>query len=502
MADPTDKRRITSFHAWVQPDEPDVSEAAAPDHLPIDRFELVTEATRDFNTSMTFLRRFIDDVGRASMLTGLTHQADLMALASRIALAPSNRDRDTLANIVVRVEFDEGEDTKTQDFQRKVPLRDASDARHAAELSISHQRTIELLHQTAIQQIVVIHERLLAELVFHAALADSKRAYDDDLGQITFTLSDVLSMKSIQHAKDMAAYKQAEKFLDGKYQQQLNHLKDKLRVDLKHLCSSEVPIFEDVVLRRHAIVHGTSFSDHKYGDERRKIKGLADRDRAESAQSVSHEYLQIAWQSSFALGVIAGHATLHKIADHTKTTDQELRTERQDTADDMLVNASFACIKEGAYQPALQILEYYLSGHHSNRGSDYEIQLRAKINKAQALKRSGNKDQCERELTLLSPQSHSMFYRLCISSLQEDYDLFYKLLPDVASTGEVTLARLCDWPVFKEMRQRDDFRIRAAKVYGVEPTDIPTTGRPALVLAPSSGMVADAFSKLKTSDSQ
>lgn len=463
----------------------------APTSLEIDRFKSIHDAARGFRENMKNLWRYSEGIGTAARFTAFVNFVELTHLLLQLSVRNLKSAREPIATFVVEVKYaTDPVDAKPADEMR-LPVTENADLELCSELIFSSDCAHSLVHQTTLQQSVVLFERLLGEIIFHASLADSKNIYEDE----QLAARDILEMQSFDQAKEAAAYQQTERFLKATTTKQLDFFKDKFKVDLYRLCKNRIPDLRECILRRHLIVHGTSFSSHEYWRKRRRIDGLRPPDEAESVHELTIQYVSKAWQATYAVGIVAVHAIMHRSAESSKTEEQQRSRVKQ--ADGFLTHAAFVCIQMELYQAAEDILRYYLSEYKGGSSID-TYALMAKVNLAQALKWDGRDQECERELEQIDLSSLNLQFQLCVAALRQDDVEFQRILPRAAADDLISIPELLGWPVFKRMRERDDFRDWIAAAFGIEPEAIPRVRSAPLVLGPGPEAAEKAIQRVTT----
>ena len=272
----------------------------------------------------------------------------------------------------------------------------------------------------------------------------------------------ILSFSSFEDVKKHLINKEVELFLKNKStEEQLKYLKKELRADIaSHF--SKISQFKEIFLRRHVIVHAGGKVSAEYLRRARKIKGIDLSDLTEGVKiPLTSNYVIEAWNTVCSVGVILLHLIAKDCARSNKSKQKE------DEADRFLVNASFECIKNDQLDAARNILEYANRLKLAEDSSD----LMVTINLAQTHKWQGDNERCQSILDSKDWNSYNSLYQLCVAALRDDEGEFAKQLIENASQDTINVADICEWPVFRNMRQKSNFSDWIMDAYGQEIKD-------------------------------
>lgn len=282
----------------------------------------------------------------------------------------------------------------------------------------------------------------------------------------------MLSFSSLEDAKRHVIAKEIENFLKRKgTDEQLKYIKDELKADIashfKHLSE-----FKEIILRRHAIVHAGGLASAEYIRRAKRIKGIDISNIDEGEHMPLHaKYVINAWNVICSMGVILLHLVAKECARSKRSKTEE------DQADRFLINSAFNCIQNNQLDAAESILKYA----HKLKLTKDPSDLMVTINLAQTLRWKGDIKGCEKLLDSKDWSAYSSLFQLCVAALRDDENNFKTLLFEIASQKAISITELCEWPVFRLMRSKEDFHECVKEAFGEEIKSVTDLFKPKVV---------------------
>lgn len=436
---------------------------------------------------MLTLWRYMVSISNAAHSTSLLNLSEVAGILEKIDRMPSSKSN-AVGILQIDIAFRPGADNKQQPSEvSRIPLHNRKDYDRCTQLIEAGNSAIRLLHQTCLQQIVVLFERCFAEVVYYGLLADEKNIVED----ASVPIRELMALESYEDLRRHLAFEQTSVFLRSALDKQIAYIKDKFGIDLSQEFK-KLPQLRDLVLRRHMIVHGTSFSKAEYQRKRVNIAGLKS-DANEDPLHPTEEYIQGAWDAVYALGTIFGYLILRQMS--REAMNQESRRERNETSHAHLNHAAYEAIRADRYAAAEEILSYYLS-KQTGDASTSEHALMAKVNLAQALRWQENGTKSEEVLTTLPRGALNVKYELCIEAIRNNPDTFCRALKSAANHKMISVRELCDWPVFRAIRRHKDFSQWVSDSFGVPKEDVVPMPSAPLVISPEISALRIVFDQV------
>jgi len=283
---------------------------------------------------------------------------------------------------------------------------------------------------------------------------------------------ELLSFSSLDDAKRHVIDKEIENFLKRKgTDEQLKYIKDELKADISNHFK-QLNEFKELMLRRHAIVHAGGIASAEYMRRAKRIKGI-DISEIEEGKRIPlpTQYIINAWNVTYSMGVILLHLVAKECARSKRSKSDE------DHADKFLINAAFNSIKNNQLDTAESILKYAIKLKLAKDPSD----LMVIINLAQTLRWKGDVEGCLKLLKSKDWTAYSYLYQLCVAALKDDEESFRALLPEIASQKAITISELCEWPVFKLMRSKENFHEWVKDAFGEDIKSVTDVFKPRVV---------------------
>ena len=434
---------------------------------------------QNFNTVLQMLWKYMHSIGAVAQKTSIANLASLPVLLDKVVEREKNATE--TESPIAEVEFiivirDENNVENTTEITANV-----YEFKHLESLNEFRQyndAALKILNESALQQIVNAYENVICELLtwhFHnnpdAAPKDKEISYRE-----------LLSFSSLEDAKRHVIAKEIENFLKRKgTDEQLKYIKNELKADVPSYFK-QLHEFKEIILRRHAIVHAGGIASAEYMRRSKDIKGI-DLSKISEGKNLplDAKYVMNSWNVIYAMGMILLHLVAKECArsKHSKKEENE--------ADKVLINSSFNCIQNNQLDAAELILKY----SHKLRLAEDPSDLMVIINLAQTLRWKGDIEGCKRLLRSKVWSAYSSLFQLCVAALEDDENSFKTLLFDIATQKVISITDLCEWPVFKLMRSKENFQIWVKESFGEEIISVAELFKPKVVhINPEKTLVA------------
>jgi hypothetical protein len=237
--------------------------------------------------------------------------------------------------------------------------------------------------------------------------------------------------------------------------QQLEYFREHFNVDLKaHF--PKMAEFEEIVLRRHTIVHAGGVVTPEYLRRVRSLANLPFQPGKEgTVVALEKEYIESAWSIVYALGTILLHLIGRQCARDRKNKEEE------EQADLFVIMYPFRALQEKIYGAPEIILNYATKLRLATNTHD----LMVTINLAQTMKWQHREEDMKMILAPIDWKATSNRFRACAAALR-DPDEFGELLSAAVRDNELSLENLYEWPVFSEIRNHTKFPEWVQKAFG------------------------------------
>lgn len=270
----------------------------------------------------------------------------------------------------------------------------------------------------------------------------------------TITYKELIELKSIDTAIKGVISKEVEKLLRSSHEEQIAYIDDKLKLGIReHFLN--LPCFLEVAERRNLFVHTGGLVSSQYVERCRSfkcsIKDVTEGHRLE----VSEEYFEKAFSVFFEIGLRIGQAAFRRLFPGEAAT-----------ADSALNKLAIKFLNYGDYELAEVITTYDLNIPAGLRSGDCENEYYARINRAIAQKRQG-KD-FEVGLKGVPWQAFHTKYKLCLHVLRDEFEQAAAMMPSDNILAEVGIEGFRTWPIFKDFRGSNEFRVAYMDVFKQE----------------------------------
>lgn len=259
-----------------------------------------------------------------------------------------------------------------------------------------------------------------------------------------FSFDDLEKIGSIEDAKSYLIGQEVEQLLWGSIEDWAAFFKKRLNLEVPFL-DKKFDEIKEIFLRRNLLVHngGVVNSTYLKGIKGKTDKALGDR------LSVNKEYLD----NSFTLCEIAfSLVALEMMTVFQRNTDTQNKR-GFDNAVELLNTLIVDHLQNERYLIA-EHLSKYMSEDNSYSNISRTIAL---VNYWQAVKWQGRFEEIEKDVRNTDISGMLGVFSLAKHALLNEYNDFFKLLPECINTKNLDLDDLKEWPLFKEIRELQEY---------------------------------------------
>jgi hypothetical protein len=259
-----------------------------------------------------------------------------------------------------------------------------------------------------------------------------------------FTFAELRKIGSIEAASEHIIEKEVDVVMRGSHVEQIEWLTKFSGVDLRKELKSW-KTFVEITLRRNLFVHTGGNISQQYLDEC-KVHSIDVSQLSKGMKlDVSAKYFGKAYETILEVGLIIAQAIWRKL----------LPAQRAD-ADNSLNDLCVDLIAEKRYALACKILDHVIEEfkHHHSTESNLLMMV---INRAQSYKWNSDKNKACKILNEYDWSAKSNEFRLAVAVLLDNFSEAYRLMRVIGTTGTPSQEQYKDWPLFKEIRQEQEF---------------------------------------------
>lgn len=275
----------------------------------------------------------------------------------------------------------------------------------------------------------------------------------------SISLSDLMSLGSINAARDKVFAKEVESILRSSHAEQFSWMENKFGLTLTKGLDSW-PLFIELTERRNLFVHCDGIVSEQYLNVCNKHKANIGKDiKLGSILDADKKYIKQSYEVLFEIGVKLSQVLWRK-----------LDPNNIENADNSLSHFTYELLIEENYKIAKLLLDFACCtlkkwGSESSR-------LIYVVNRALCYKFSGDNEKC---LSILNTEDWSACgdnYNICVAVLRDDFEKARSIMLRIGSNGSVSESDYAEWPCFKEFRNTEEFISGFKSVFGHSPTTI------------------------------
>lgn len=268
--------------------------------------------------------------------------------------------------------------------------------------------------------------------------------------KVNISLDELKKYSSIDEAYDDFLYKEVETLLlDLNFEELKSYFQDKLDVSLEeHIV--DWSLINEIRERRHIIVHNNSLVNKKYISRSGNPFNL----KTDEEINIDVQYFKTALNEM-------------KIAGSLLSLNCWGSWDKEDATDAIahIMNQSFSELKEENFRTAIKLAAYCEKNIKPRNDEEDDYCYRIKFNHCIALKRLSLNDELSKKLKAIKPGTLSPIFKIAHYVLSSKYEEVITLIPKAVVADEFSLDKYLDWPLFEEMRQKEEFHKKAIETF-------------------------------------
>ena len=372
-----------------------------------------------------------------------------MVMATSVAYSSAKKHKEFLDEKAEKIEEDGDSTSYKLDFK---------DVRRSSRLGLRSDRAktvLELLPRNFVVSYVSEYDSYLGQLVtqilnFKPEIIDSK---DKNI-----SLSDLVSLGSVEAAREQIIAKEVESLLRSSHSDQFVWMENTFSIPLTKGLNSW-PTFIELTERRNLFVHCDGIVSDQYikvcKSHKVKIDGISSGDTLKAEK----KYIKQSYEALYEIGLKLSQVLWRKLSpgDFSK-------------AEASLSHFIYELLIEEHYKLAKNLLDFACCTLKKwNTEGDRLVYV---VNRALAYKFSGDDEKCQKILSSQDWSACGDNYNLCVAVLNDDYENAKKLMVRIGNSGSISEPDYIEWPCFKKFRESKEFLEGFEKVFGYPPTSI------------------------------
>lgn len=330
---------------------------------------------------------------------------------------------------------------------------------------VSFQRLLNRFHRVNYSHAVVeqslfssltsLFDGFLGELLLELLFLEPRLL--ESCADTTVTYKELTNFDNIEDARKYVAERKVDAILHENPENMFKAIEKTFGVKLSPKPPALWSEFVEITQRRHLFQHTAGRVTKRYlascrdaGVEDKKLPKLG------STVAIGGVYFRRAIRVFYEIGLKLSQVLWRKAL--TEVKDKEL-------ADRFLINEQYYAVIDEDWEQALMIGRFALDDVVRYMGSDINRRT-ALLNHAQALKWSGVARECETLLRGDDWSSCDPYLRLPVHVLLEEWGEAIELLKRNGADGRPSKKELLEWPIFREFRNRPEFKEAFQVVFG------------------------------------
>jgi hypothetical protein len=264
------------------------------------------------------------------------------------------------------------------------------------------------------------------------------------------TFADLIQLGSIEEARNNIVNKEIECLLRKSRTEQFEWMEDRFGTSFTKFDSW--PTFIETSQRRNLYVHTDGIVSGQYLTECARSKCRIDPEVKEGVViNVTPHYFKEASSCILEVGVKLAHVLWRRYAPH--------QIEKSNKSLNLLC---YELIERKDFEIAITLLKFAVD--LPGRSSEVS-KLMFVINLAQACKWLGNVEECEKVLASKDWSAVGDNFKLAEAVLRDDWDRAIQTMYRIGGEGDIEKISYRDWPLFKQLRKRDEFLKAYADIF-------------------------------------
>jgi len=225
----------------------------------------------DFTALMQMLNQYMNEIGSVAEHTARTNVFNVIPFIRELndEAKSNHEDLDPLAEVEFEINFtSEENESKSVVIESDIYKREYIEK--IVEFQNQHNASLRILNETGIQQVVNAYEKLIGDIIEWQLYNNPDQALDSE----HISYKKLLNFNSLEEAKKYVIDEVITEFLKKKSaKQQLKYFKDEFGISVKSLFP-KTNLFEELILRRHCIVHAGGIATSEYIQRVNGINGV------------------------------------------------------------------------------------------------------------------------------------------------------------------------------------------------------------------------------------
>lgn len=373
-----------------------------------------------------------------------------ITMASVVAHQSAKKHKAFLDDKAEKLEESEGTTSYKLDF------KDVKRSSRLANRSDRAKAVLELLPRNFVVSYVSEYDSFLGNLItqilrFKPEIIDSKEK--------NISLSELVSLGSVEAARDKIFSKEVESILRSSHADQFSWMEKAFSIPLTKGLDSW-PLFIELTERRNLFVHCDGVISEQYLKVcQNNNASVGDQANIGEKLKVDKKYLRQSFEVLYEIGLKLSQVLWRKLS----PADIE-------KAESSLSHFTYELLIEENYKLAKNLLDFACCTL-KKWGSEGD-RLIYVINRALAYKFSGSNDTCQSILDAEDWSACGDNYKLCVAVLREDYEGAKDIMLRIGSSGCVSEVDYAEWPCFKDFRSAPEFVSGFTEVFGYPPKSI------------------------------
>ncbi len=260
-----------------------------------------------------------------------------------------------------------------------------------------------------------------------------------------FTYSELLIFDSMEDAKDFLLEKEVEGVLRESRQKQFRWMEN--RFGMKLTKDLEVwPLFVELSQRRNLFVHSDGIVSSQYIKVCENVGADIDGINIDDSLFADKEYIQKAYEIIFEVGLKLVHVLWRKFL-----------PDQMNLADININEVGYSCLLDGKNDLAKVIFDF-CTDTLKDHGPD-EIYRMMIVNKAQAYKWIGLKEEASEIMKGSDWSATSLKFKLADAIISDNFEIAYRIMKEMGNQKNTVIQHeYRTWPLFKEIKKTSEFQ--------------------------------------------
>jgi len=372
-----------------------------------------------------------------------------MVMAASVAHASAKKHKEFLDEKAEKIEEDGDSTSYKLDFK---------DVRRSSRLGLRSDRAktvLEVLPRNFVVSYVSEYDSYLGQLItqilkFKPEIIDSK---DKNI-----SLSDLVSLGSVEAAREQIIAKEVESLLRSSHSEQFSWIEKTFSIPLTKGLDSWATFIE-LTERRNLFVHCDGVVSDQYIKVCKNHKVKVEDVSLGDTLNADKKYIKQSYETLYEIGLKLSQVLWRKLSPSDLSK-----------AEESLSHFIYELLIEEHYKLAINLLDFSCCTLKKwNSEGDRLVYV---VNRALAYKFSGNNEECQKILSSQDWSASGDNYNLCVAVLRDDFERAKKLMVRIGNSGSISEPDYIEWPCFKVFRESKEFLEGFEEVFGYPPTTI------------------------------